>query len=97
MSHVTPLRQDQLETELGKLPKWTVTENKLHAEFRFANFIEAFAFITKVALLAEAAQHHPTWTNTYNVVSIDLVTHDANNQISRRDIDLAHQINDVAL
>lgn len=92
MSKVAPLTQDQLTSEVKNLNNWSVQEGKLHAEFRFENFVEAFAFMTKVALAAEAAQHHPDWSNVYNRVTIDLVTHDADNSISQNDIDLARQI-----
>lgn len=93
MSQVTALSQNQLATEVAKLPNWQVQKGKLHAEFKFDDFVEAFAFMTKVAFAAEAAQHHPDWKNVYNHVSIDLVTHDADNAISQRDLDLARKIN----
>lgn len=96
MSQVEALSQDKIQEEVAKLPNWSVKDGKLHAEFRFENFVEAFAFMTKVAFAAEAAQHHPDWSNVYNRVTIDLVTHDAGNAISQRDIELARQINAFA-
>jgi 4a-hydroxytetrahydrobiopterin dehydratase len=96
MSKVAPLTQQQLANELANLNNWSVQEGKLHADFRFKDFAEAFAFMTKVAGAAEAAQHHPEWRNVYNRVTIDLVTHDADNSISQRDIDLARQIDAFA-
>lgn len=93
MSDVAPLTQQEISSSLANLDQWSVKDGKLHAEFRFDDFVEAFAFMTKVAFAAEAAQHHPEWRNIYNRVVIDLVTHDAGNAISQRDIDLARKIN----
>lgn len=73
--------------------KFTKTpENKLYASFKFKNFIEAFAFISKVALLAEKLNHHPTIINTYNSVELFLYTHDAGDVVTQKDIELAEQI-----
>ena len=96
MSHVTPLTQSQLQEQLSALQNWAIVNGKLHAEFRFADFVAAFAFMTKVALAAESAQHHPEWHNVYNRVTIDLVTHDAGDAISQKDIDLARRIDNFA-
>lgn len=82
---------NELDTALRSLPRWTVIEGKLHREFRFADFAEAFAFMTRVAALAEAANHHPDWSNAWNRVSIDLVTHDAGG-ITAKDVELARAI-----
>src|SRR4051794_36115920 len=92
MSKVAALDQNQIHDEIAKLSNWSVKEDKLHAEFRFVDFVDAFAFMTKVALAAESAQHHPEWRNVYNRVTIDLVTHDAGDAISQNDIDLARKI-----
>ena len=59
-----------------QLPLWRLSEGKLRREFRFADFSEAFGFMTRVALAAEVMGHHPDWSNVYNRVSIALVTHD---------------------
>jgi 4a-hydroxytetrahydrobiopterin dehydratase len=56
---------------------WTVVDGKLHKEFRFADFIEAFGFMSKAALVAQAMDHHPEWFNVYATVRVDLATHDA--------------------
>lgn len=74
---------------------WAVRDGKLHREYRFGNFVEAFGFMTRVALLAEAANHHPDWSNVYNRVVIDLVTHEAGG-ITRRDLELAAKIEEQA-
>lgn len=67
-------------------------DNKLKATFEFESFIEAFAFMTKVALHAEKMNHHPTWTNTYNQVSIELTTHDKGGIVTDKDRKLALEI-----
>ena len=96
MAQISALSQSKVQEEVAQLPNWQVKGGKLHAEFRFEDFIEAFAFMTKVALAAESAQHHPEWHNVYNRVTIDLVTHDAGDAISEKDIELARQIDQFA-
>lgn len=71
---------------------WETKENTLYRLFRFNNFSEAFAFMTRVALLAEQQGHHPRWTNVYNTVEIWLCTHDAGNTITEKDVQLAKSI-----
>ena len=71
---------------------WTEEDNKLKATFEFKDFIEAFSFMTQVALLAEKINHHPNWSNVYNKVVIELTTHDAGNTITSKDRTLAQQI-----
>lgn len=71
---------------------WQENENKLYRKFTFANFSEAFAFMTRVAILAEKQDHHPTWTNTWNTVEIWLSTHDAGNIVTEKDNTLANAI-----
>lgn len=74
---------------------WNKTKNTLECEFIFKDFSEAFAFMTRVALLAEKMNHHPTWTNTWNKVAITLQTHDAGNRITEKDELLAKAIDIV--
>jgi len=74
---------------------WTETNNSLYRKFEFANFSEAFAFMTRVALAAEKMDHHPRWTNVYNTVEIWLNTHDAGNTITERDQKLAAKIDRI--
>jgi len=71
---------------------WKEKDNKLTRTFEFENFVEAFAFMTKVAFAAEAQQHHPNWSNVYNKVIIELTTHDAGNTITEKDRKLAKAI-----
>ncbi len=71
---------------------WIEKDNKLKAEFQFDNFVDAFAFMTKVALVAEKMDHHPNWSNVYNKVWIELCTHDAGDVVTDRDHRLAKNI-----
>ena len=71
---------------------WTHKENQLKREIRFKDFSAAFAFMTRVAMIAETQDHHPEWTNTYNRVEIALTTHDANG-LTNRDIGFARSVN----
>ena len=64
----------------------------LEATFKFKNFVDAFAFMTKVALLAEKADHHPDWENSYNTVKIRLSTHSAGHIVTEKDLQLATKI-----
>jgi 4a-hydroxytetrahydrobiopterin dehydratase len=87
-----PLLNDtELKGALAGLPSWSVKEGKLHFEERFGDFSRAFAFMTRVALLAEKYDHHPDWSNVYDQVVIDLSTHDAGG-LTARDIALAGAI-----
>ncbi|MFN6090390.1 MAG: 4a-hydroxytetrahydrobiopterin dehydratase [Cyclobacteriaceae bacterium] len=71
---------------------WTEGNNRLTKTFKFSNFVEAFGFMTKVALLAEKHNHHPFWTNVYNSVTIELNTHDAGGIVTDKDRALAKAI-----
>ncbi len=71
---------------------WQEEDNKLVRDFTFADFSAAFAFMTRVALLAEKMDHHPWWSNVYNRVRIELTTHDAGNLITAKDRTLAAAI-----
>jgi len=71
---------------------WQEENNSLYRQFTFKDFSEAFAFMTRVAFLAEKADHHPKWTNVWNTVEIWLSTHDAGNTITDKDRRLAKQI-----
>lgn len=80
--------------QLTEVPQWKIVEGKLHREFRFTNFVEAFGFMAQVALLAERRDHHPEWSNVYNRVVIDLTTHDAGG-LTALDFDLARAVDQV--
>jgi len=76
---------------------WQEENNKLHRSFTFKDFTAAFAFMTKVAALAEKQNHHPTWTNTYNKVDIWLSTHDAGDIVTEKDRKLAAEIDTIVV
>ncbi len=80
-----------MNNNLNELVNWGKIEGKLCKDFEFINFIEAFGFITKIALESEKMDHHPDITISYNKVNIKLITHDIN-QISDKDINLAKKI-----
>ena len=74
---------------------WKEEDNKLYKKFTFKSFSQAFAFMTRVAFLAEKADHHPTWTNTYNSVEIWLSTHAAGDIVTEKDKTLAEKIDQL--
>ena len=76
---------------------WQESNNKLYRSFEFKNFSEAFAFMTRVAMLAEKQDHHPTWTNTYNKLEIWLSTHAAGDVVTDKDRKLALGIDKIFL
>ena len=71
---------------------WKETDNALYRKFEFKDFSEAFAFMTRVALIAEKMNHHPKWTNVWNTVEVWLNTHDASNTVTDKDRKLAEKI-----
>ena len=84
----------EIQKALAELSSWAIVEGKLHREFKFRNFVQAFGFMAKVALLAERAAHHPEWSNVYNRVVVDLTTHEAGG-ITQKDLDLAREIEEI--
>jgi 4a-hydroxytetrahydrobiopterin dehydratase len=85
----------EIEEVLADLGSWTVESGKLHREYRFGNFVQAFGFMVQVALLAERSSHHPEWSNVYNRVVVDLTTHEAQG-ITQKDLDLAREMEKIA-
>lgn len=77
------------------MKNWEEQNGKLYKEYEFKNFVEAFGFMSKVALLAEKSDHHPTWENTYNKVKIWLSTHDKGDVITEKDKQLAKDIDKI--
>ena len=75
---------------------WKEEDNKLKRTFEFADFKEAFGFMTKVAIVAEKMNHHPNWSNVYNTVSFELNTHDAGDVVTDKDKKLAEEIDKIA-
>ncbi len=88
---IARLSDNIIEQKLQGLVGWQLQEGKLYRRFSFGNFVEAFGFMTQVALLAEKMDHHPEWSNVYSRVDIHLTTHDAGG-ISERDFALAQAI-----
>lgn len=88
------LSDEQIREELSGLPGWSVMNGKLHKNFIFSDFIEAFGFMCRAAIHIEKMNHHPEWFNVYNRISIDLVTHDAGG-ITQNDIVLAKTLNSL--
>ena len=76
---------------------WKEENNKLQRTFTFKNFVEAFSFMTKVALIAEKMDHHPLWTNVYNKIEIWLNTHDAGDVVTEKDKKLAEKIDGLVM
>jgi 4a-hydroxytetrahydrobiopterin dehydratase len=91
----TKLDDDEIRRRLASLDGWDVVDGKLHRDFKFAGFAEAFGFMTSAAIAAEKMDHHPEWFNVYSKVSIDLTTHDAGG-LTELDFDLAQTMNALA-
>ena len=93
------LSDDDLARALDELnagaPGWSLANGKLHRTFEFRDFVEAFAFMTRAALVAERMNHHPEWFNVYRTVRVDLTTHDAGG-ITGLDLELARAMNAAA-
>jgi 4a-hydroxytetrahydrobiopterin dehydratase len=85
------LSGNELDEMVKSLSGWELKDGKLQKSFKFSNFIEAFGFMTRIALEAEKINHHPEWSNVYNTVSVKLSTHDADG-ITDYDIKLANII-----
>lgn len=94
---VKKLDPAESDARLGGLPGWALSSDRrsISRSFRFADFSAAFGFMTRVALAAEKADHHPEWSNVYDRVDIKLTTHDAGG-LTARDFDLAGAINRAA-
>lgn len=95
MNEVRKLPDRELQERLATLDGWTLDHGKLYREFKFPNFIQAFGFMSQVALIAESMDHHPEWFNVYNVVKVHLATHDAGG-ITAKDVELANKISVLA-
>ena len=85
------LSDKQLELHLNELNDWTIQNGKLNKVFKFSDFAQAFEFMSLVAIIAETMDHHPEWSNVYNQVEINLVTH-SEGGITQLDIDLANKV-----
>jgi 4a-hydroxytetrahydrobiopterin dehydratase len=90
----TPLTPEQINALASTLPQWNLVAGKLQRDLRFADFSEAFGFMARVALAAEALGHHPEWSNVWNRVTIALSTHDTGG-LSNLDLELARRIDQL--
>lgn len=88
------LSSEQISSELKNLPGWSIKDEKLHRDFEFEDFNQAFGFMTRAAMHIEKKNHHPEWFNVYNKLAIDLTTHDAGG-ITENDIQLAKILNSL--
>ena len=89
------LSEAELNSALSQLQGWSLKDGKLHRQYQFGSFVEAFGFMSSLALVAESMGHHPEWFNVYNRVAIDLTTHDSGG-ITQKDVDLAKRANELA-
>lgn len=89
-----PLTPEQINALPAQLPQWSLVNGRLQRELRFADFSEAFGFMARVALAAEAMGHHPEWSNVWNKVVIELITHDVGG-LSTLDLELAGRIDSL--
>ena len=88
------LSDDQIKEKLKELQGWELVNGKLHKEFQFKDFNQAFGFMTRAAMHAEKMDHHPEWFNVYNKLKVDLMTHDAGG-ITENDVKLAKILNSL--
>tara|TARA_B110000444_G_scaffold241580_1_gene258133 strand:+ start:253 stop:528 length:276 start_codon:yes stop_codon:yes gene_type:complete len=88
------LSESDIDEELKKLSGWNVKDDKLHKEFQFDNFNQAFGFMTRAAMEIEKMNHHPEWFNVYNRITVDLTTHEAGG-ITNNDVNLARILNSL--
>ncbi|HEX5065806.1 MAG TPA: 4a-hydroxytetrahydrobiopterin dehydratase [Myxococcota bacterium] len=95
MARPQKLEEAAIREALAGLPGWSYAGGKLHRELRFADFVQAFGFMSSAALVAESMNHHPEWSNVYNRVVVDLVTHDAKG-VTSLDLELARRMNELA-
>lgn len=92
----TPLTPQEITTALAGLPGWTFERDALVKTFQFGSFREAMSFMVRVGFEAEAADHHPDWTNVYNRVSVRLNTHDAGGKVTAKDVALAQKMQTIS-
>lgn len=89
------LSEKEIREQVARLKGWKVVNGKINKTFEFGDFVQAFGFMTRVAMEAEKMNHHPEWFNVYNRVRVDLVTHDVDG-ISNYDVKLAKTIDRIA-
>jgi len=92
----TPLTPEEINAALRDLPGWRRDGDALAKEFKFGSFREALSFMVRVGFEAEAADHHPDWTNIYNRVAVRLNTHDAGGKVTAKDVALARKMQAIS-
>jgi 4a-hydroxytetrahydrobiopterin dehydratase len=92
MARPKALDAQTVEERLPEIEGWTLEDGKLHRSFSFEDFVEAFGFMTRMAIVAEKMDHHPEWSNVYNRVDVNLTTHDAGG-VTELDFQLASHMN----
>jgi 4a-hydroxytetrahydrobiopterin dehydratase len=91
MTRQSKLTDEETAVRMEELPGWSISGGKVHKEFRFGDFVQAFGFMSSVALIAEGMNHHPEWSNVYSKVVIELTTHDSGG-ITELDIEFARRV-----
>ena len=95
MGQAAKLTESEIQGALGRLPRWALLGGKLHREYRFADFVHAFGFMATSAIAVEAMGHHPEWSNVWNRVTVDLMTHDSGG-VTAKDVALAEKLEAIA-
>ena len=90
------MSKEELDTALTDLSGWEIVNGKLSKQFKFSSFAQAMGWMMSVAIEADKLDHHPEWSNVYNRVQVQLVTHDLGNSISTWDIELAQKMDMLA-
>lgn len=90
------LSDSEIEVALAELPGWSVQNGKLFKQYKFKSFAQALGWMVAVGIQADKMDHHPEWSNVYNRVTVNLVTHDLGNAISSWDVDLARHMEKLA-
>lgn len=91
---MSKLSNDDIEKKLLQFPDWELNNDALYAEFEFENFKDCFSAMSRIAFECEAQNHHPNWSNEYNILKISLSTHDADG-VTQKDFDLAEAIEEI--
>lgn len=81
---------------MNQFNTWTHSDDRLHKQFKFKDFSEAFSFMVRVAMESEKMNHHPTWKNAWNIVDIWLNTHDADGKVTEKDYSLSERIDVIS-
>jgi len=91
---MSKLKEEDIEKKLLHFPDWEYHDNAIHAEFEFNNFKDCFSAMSRIAFECEALNHHPEWSNVYNILNISLSTHSAKG-VTEKDFKLARAIEDI--